>query len=857
MSKNVIVVAGDRCVDQLIREVPAASKASNKHGSLRNWQLKPGQRSCELPGGADLLAEFIGAASAESRVIHLPMKQPQQALRSIIHVAAFDQSPEEKRKKKKNRIRILRVNRVGGFQAPAGKTNQLPEWKARDSEADLVVLDDPGNGFRDANNEKAWPGAFRARSKNKPTIILKTARPLAQGALWNELAKKHLSRLVVIIDADDLREEGANISKGLSWERTALNCVWELEHGHFANSIGTCPHVIVRFGLDGALYRHKRGGKFASELFYDPSSIEGDFWNKLEGSMVGLNAAFTATIARDVAKRGPRGIADAIPEAIERSHLLRRLGFGGADEADPSAEDLQYPAQSLFSEACDSTYIAQVSVDRPTFAFAGGTTDWSICDDQCGSQLSEFAKALVIDGRVPTLDAVPRAKIGKLETIDRSEIESFRAVRTLMDEYIRTENPPRPLCIAVFGAPGSGKSFGVSEVADSFGSAGGESPITKKGLTFNVSQFERPDDIAKALHKVRDVVLSGKIPLVFFDEFDSAVGGQSLAWLQHFLMPMQDGTFRDGEAIHPIGKAIFVFAGGTSNSYDDFSAGLVFDKNPELQFQNVKGPDFLSRLRGYVNIAGPNAVTATDTQSRLRRAGLIRSFIERTAPQILDGDKAAIDEHLVYALLHVSRYKHGIRSLESIFDMSRLAGLNQFQSAALPPKNQLDMHVPALEFFEILRLGPSIDGLAEQIHQNYRRRQAGKKPKSDPSMQPWDTLREDLRESNRQQAAHIPVKLRAIGKTFLPDSGRFTNRPFSKATIEQLAIVEHDRWVEERRIAGWQYGEVRDTARKISPYLVSWDELKGMKNNPQQWDRDAVKDIPRILKAAGYRILDL
>lgn len=857
MPKNVIVVAGDRCVDQLIREIPASSKVSNKDVNLRNWQLKPGQRSCELPGGTDLLADFIGAASPESRVIHLPTKQPQRALRSVIHVAAFDKSPEEKRKKKKDRIRIVRVNRVGGFQAPAGKTSGIPTWEARDNDADLVVLDDPGNGFRDADNEKAWPGVFRSRSKNKPTIILKTARPLAQGGLWDELAKKHLSRLVVIIDADDLREEGANISKGLSWERTALNCVWELEHGLLANSIGKCPHVIVRFGLDGALYRHKQRGGFTSELFYDPSSIEGDFWNKLEGSMVGLNAAFTATIARDVAKRGPRGIAGAIPDAIERSHLLRRLGFGNANERDPSEEQPQYPINALFSEACDSSYIARVSVDRPTFAFVGGTDAWSICDDQCGSQLSEFAKALVIDGKVAKLDTVPRAEFGKLETIDRSEIESFRAVRTLMDEYINTENPPRPLCIAVFGAPGSGKSFGVSEVAESFGGASGESPITKKGLTFNVSQFERPDDIAKALHMVRDVVLSGKIPLVFFDEFDSALEGQPLAWLQHFLMPMQDGTFRDRDAIHPIGKAIFVFAGGTCSSYADFSAGRVFNKNPELQFQNVKGPDFLSRLRGHVNIAGPNPVADTDTQSRLRRAGLIRSFIERTAPQILDGDKAAIDEHLVYALLHVSRYKHGIRSLESIFDMSRLAGLKQFQSAALPPKGQLDMHVPAQEFFEILRLGPSIDGIAEQIHENYRRRQAGTKSKSDPSMQPWSTLREDLRESNRQQAAHIPTKLHAIGKTFSSDPGRFTNRAFTKKTIEELAIVEHDRWVEERRIAGWRYGKVRDTARKISPYLVSWDALKGLENNPQQWDRDAVKDIPRILTAAGYRIHDL
>jgi exodeoxyribonuclease-5 len=38
--------------------------------------------------------------------------------------------------------------------------------------------------------------------------------------------------------------------------------------------------------------------------------------------------------------------------------------------------------------------------------------------------------------------------------------------------------------------------------------------------------------------------------LVFWDEFDSALDNQPLAWLRHFLAPMQDGAFQEGQIVH-------------------------------------------------------------------------------------------------------------------------------------------------------------------------------------------------------------------------------------------------------------------------------------------------------------------
>ena len=80
----------------------------------------------------------------------------------------------------------------------------------------MVIIDDAANGFRE--NKQSWPIAL----KNDPIVVLKMSKPLAKGVLWDELHDNHADKLVVIINGNDLRDQGANISKHLSWERTAL-----------------------------------------------------------------------------------------------------------------------------------------------------------------------------------------------------------------------------------------------------------------------------------------------------------------------------------------------------------------------------------------------------------------------------------------------------------------------------------------------------------------------------------------------------------------------------------------------------------------------------------------------------------
>jgi len=74
---------------------------------------------------------------------------------------------------------------------------------------------------------------------------------------------------------------------------------------------------------------------------------------------------------------------------------------------------------------------------------------------------------------------------------------------------------------------------------------------------------------------------------------------------------------------------------------------------------------------------------------------------------------------------------------------------------------------------------------------------------------------------------------------------------FTAEEVERLAKMEHGRWNSERLLEDWHYGEKRDVANKISPYLVSWQELP---DKVQEWDRDAVKEIPALLAQVGLQI---
>jgi hypothetical protein len=147
------------------------------------------------------------------------------------------------------------------------------------------------------------------------------------------------------------------------------------------------------------------------------------------------------------------------------------------------------------------------------------------------------------------------------------------------------------------------------------------------------------------------------------------------------------------------------------------------------------------------------------------------------------------------------------------------------------------------------------ESIARAQHAEYVRaeREKGNTPAINPSMVPWHQLPEVLKESNRDQAAHIGAKLAAVSCEIVPlvdwDEPLFE---FGAGELEILARLEHERWVAERRRMGWQSGPDKDVERKLTPYLVPWEQLP---EEIREHDRLVVRGLPGFLARSGYQIV--
>jgi TrkA-N domain/RyR domain len=153
-------------------------------------------------------------------------------------------------------------------------------------------------------------------------------------------------------------------------------------------------------------------------------------------------------------------------------------------------------------------------------------------------------------------------------------------------------------------------------------------------------------------------------------------------------------------------------------------------------------------------------------------------------------------------------------------------------------------------------LDSDLDVMANALHKDYvNRLPAAERTRPDNrSAYPWERLDDDLVESNRQLADHIPVKLRAVGchtavRGDASDPGRLVQE-FEKDEVELLARMEHKRWMAERFLAGWTLGP-KDVERRVSPYLVEWEALP---SDIQEYDRNFVRILPGVLGLVNREI---
>ncbi|MDH3300013.1 MAG: NAD-binding protein [Acidimicrobiia bacterium] len=153
-----------------------------------------------------------------------------------------------------------------------------------------------------------------------------------------------------------------------------------------------------------------------------------------------------------------------------------------------------------------------------------------------------------------------------------------------------------------------------------------------------------------------------------------------------------------------------------------------------------------------------------------------------------------------------------------------------------------------------LLLGGTYEILARAIHDEYlaNERRRGNTPATNPSMVPWEQLPEGLKESSRDQAAHIGTKLAAIGKAIAPLTDLdASDVVFTPDEVEVMAKMEHERFIEDRLRSGWTPGP-KDIEAKTTPFLIPWDELS---EDVKDKDREAVRGMPTFLSRAGYQIV--
>jgi hypothetical protein len=179
---------------------------------------------------------------------------------------------------------------------------------------------------------------------------------------------------------------------------------------------------------------------------------------------------------------------------------------------------------------------------------------------------------------------------------------SEQAVRVvlyeLIEPYSSGESRQPPLSIVVFGYRWSAAHSVIVQAAKSV--CHGELAV----LRFNLTEFAGSKDLFGAFQKVMQLGSSKQMPLVFWENFDTALEGQPRGWLKFFLAPMHDGEFVFDQTRCAFGKAIFVFA---SNTHDRFSDWQRESERKAGEWKETKEPDFISRLQAGITLSVPSS----------------------------------------------------------------------------------------------------------------------------------------------------------------------------------------------------------------------------------------------------------
>ena len=272
MTSPTILVAGAVSYDYLVCPMGSqhffGAEGSHANGDAANIVVRSG--GAELvaglltAGASDYGLEVIGPV-AQSNGVSNGMKSNASTLVDLEpHACSLPgQQPGYQV------VRLRHIGQSSSWQAP-------PTNEAVSTAPIAAVISGSGNDLHDL--EPAIDLLQRVRPRY---IVHHMTRPLATGKLWDAIRDgpktsggvPEPDHLVVIVEADDLRAEGINLSQSLSWEATSEDFVRNLGSNGRLDTLVTCPNLIVRFGNEGIIH-HRGRDAVNPKLYFNPRSME-------------------------------------------------------------------------------------------------------------------------------------------------------------------------------------------------------------------------------------------------------------------------------------------------------------------------------------------------------------------------------------------------------------------------------------------------------------------------------------------------------------------------------------------------------------------------------------------------------
>ena len=482
---------------------------------------------------------------------------------------------------------------------------------------------------------------------------------------------------------------------------------------------------------------------------------------------------------------------------------------------DPEDQSPDYPATIVMDKLTPMKNIS--AVNAPSNSISSGD---SLCIfDLLTGDTGEIARQIVTQGPEKALARCPVRQFGRLLSVDRTEQENLGSIVDTLHERLKSQNV-NPTCIGVIGPMGSGKKFVAANLAEQV-----HEQWSIRKLTYSARGM-RSEQFTHACNTIRDNTAEKSISVVIFENFEDILESDS-PLLDDFSALMRYGSFKDAGHERTVGKCVLMFLANedppiqTTNTPTPTAADFSFKRATTMSSDHRSKADesaLLDNLHGVVNLLGPNQAGPGDKTYVVRRALMLRQLLNERHPHLNVNGTIKIDDAVLHALLFVPAYKHGLRSLEKIISTSRLSGRARFDISALPPEEQIQLHVDGKLFMSFLRSPklPNVlrEKLAEGLFERYKKQKVlmadtndkKKALKMDRAMVDWDELPGELKESTRSQADDIPRKLRARNYFMLNEerSDPFILVPeFTLDDLEMLQEMEHERFNAERLQRQW------------------------------------------------------